>query len=241
VTRTLVGPLRISLGAFFDHTRFSRLPDSTLFGTRFGQSVGRSDLVIRPALVVDTRDQESTPGRGVLLEAGAGFGSAAESSLGNKADGSWHSLVYAQAKGYASIREGTVIAVRGLVRKLGDDAPLSARSAVLGWERELSLAGPGGHRSFPTGALAASELELLSAEVRHDLLNAGDFGAITLLAFADFARLSDDRATQVDKATTTFGGGGGISLRILRSAILSMGFAGGRHGFNFTMGTGWSF
>ena len=241
VTRTLVGPLKLSLGAFFDYTRFSRLPDSTLFGTRFGQSVRRSNLVIRPALVVDTRDREFTPSRGVLLEVGAGFGTAAESSLGAKADGSFHPLFYAQAKGYASIREGTVLAARGLVRLLGDDAPLSARSMVLGWEREFGVGGADGHRSFPAGALAASEVELVSGEIRHDLLNAGDFGSVSLVGFVDFARLHDARSLQLVKATTEFGGGGGVSLRILRSAIVSLGFAGGSHGFNFTMGTGWSF
>lgn len=241
VTRTIAGPLKLAIGAFFDYTRFTSLPDSTLFGTRFAAGVRRSNLTVRPALVLDTRDREFTPSRGVVLEIGMGIGTAAESSLGIKADGSWHPLFYAQAKGYASIREGTVLAARGLFRRLGDDAPLSARSMVPGWEREFGLAGSDGHRSFPAGALAASEVELVSGEIRHDLLNAGDYGSVTLLGFVDYARLDDRRSLQSDAATTQFGGGGGVAIRILRSAILSMHFAGGTHGFNFTMGAGWSF
>jgi hypothetical protein len=241
VTRTIAGPLRLALGAFFDHTRFTALADSSIFGTRFSRPVRRSNLTIRPALVVDTRDREFTPSRGVLLELGGGFGTAAESSLGVVADGAWHSLWYAQAKGYLSPREGTVLAARGVVRRLGEEAPLSARSMVLGWEREFGVAGADGHRSFPAGALAATEVALVSAEVRHDLLNAGDFGAVTLLAFLDYAHLEDRRASSADPATNQFGGGGGVAIRVLRSAILSMSFATGTHGFTFGMGTGWNF
>ncbi len=241
VTRTVVGPLKIAIGAFFDHTRFAALPGSTLFGTRFGTDVGRSNLVIRPALVLDTRDREFTPSKGVLLEVGAGLGTARESSLGNPADGSWHGLFYAQAKAYASIREGTVVAARGVWRSLATEAPLSARSMVPGWEREFGVAGPDGHRSFPAGALVARGIEMASAEIRHDLLNAGDFGAMTLLAFVDYARLDDQQSLGLVRSTDQFGGGGGVAIRILRSAILAMNFAGGTHGFNFTMGTGWTF
>lgn len=241
VTRTIAGPLKLAVGAFFDQTRFSKLPGTTLFGTRFGNDASRANLLIRPALVYDTRDREFTPSKGLLLEVGAGFGTARESSLGNKADGSWHFFSYAQAKVYGSIREGTVLAARGLVRRLGEEAPLSARSMVPAWEREFGLAGPDGHRSFPAGALAATDVAMVSGEVRHDLLNVGDLGAITLIAFFDYAWLDDLRSLQPVTTTNQFGGGGGVAIRILRSAILSMNFAAGSNGFNFTMGTGWSF
>ena len=83
-------------------------------------------------------------------------------------------------------------------------------------------------------------MTLLSAEIRHDLLNVGELGAVTLVGFADYASVGDPNALRAQR-TSQFGGGGGVAVRVLRSAILSVNFAGGKNGFNFSMGTGWAF
>ena len=155
-------------------------------------------------------------------------------------DQSWHGFAYAQVRGYVSLRDGTVLAGRGLVITREGRAPLSALSGVPGWEREFNLAGADGHRSFPAGALTGTDIALFSAEIRHDLLNVGDLGAVTVLGFVDYAGAEDPRSILKGR-TTQFGGGGGLAIRILRSAVLAMNFAGGPHGFNFSMGTGWAF
>ncbi len=240
VTRTLAGPLRLAVGAFLDHTRFSALDGATLFGARFAAPVGRTNLTIRPALVLDTRDREFTPSKGILAEVGAGAGSGRERSLGVPDDKSWHGFAYAHLRGYVSVREGTVLAGRGLVITREGRAPLSTLSGVPGWEREFNLAGADGHRSFPAGALTGTDVALFSAEIRHDLLNAGDLGAVTAIGFVDYAGAEDPRSTLKGR-TTQFGGGGGLAVRILRSAVLTLNFAGGKNGFNFSMGTGWAF
>ena len=240
VTRAVAGNLRVGLGVFLDYTAFSALPGPSLFANRFIGSVKRGNLVVRPVVVFDSRDLEFTPNKGVLLEAGAGLGTGPEDSPGVKAAQSGYGFAYAQVKAYQSLRPGTVVAVRGLVRTLEDQAPLSARSTMLGWEREFNLAGADGHRSFPTGALVGTEVTLLSAEIRHDLLNVGELGAVTLVGFADYASVGDPDALRAQR-TSQFGGGGGVAVRVLRSAILSVNFAGGKNGFNFSMGTGWAF
>lgn len=240
VTRTIKGPLRLAVGAFLDQTRFRALEGTTLFGTRFANPVRRTNLTLRPALVYDSRDHEFTPANGVLAEVGAGVGSGREQSLGVADDQSWHGFAYAHLRGYVSLREGTVLAGRVLALTREGRAPLSALSTVPGWEREFNLAGADGHRSFPAGAIAGTDIELLSAEIRHDLLNAGDLGAVTVLGFVDYAGFTDPRSI-VPGRTAQFGGGGGLAVRILRSAVLTANFAGGTHGFNFSMGTGWAF
>jgi hypothetical protein len=240
-TRTIRGPFRLAVGLFADRTSLSAVTDSGAFGDHFGTPRRRTSIVVRPALVVDTRDREFTPSRGVLLEAGAGFGSGREQSLGvPDNDGGFYGFGYAQFKGYFSPREGTVLAGRALVRRMAERAPLSARFGLPGWEREVTLSGADGHRGLPAGALAATDLELYSLEVRHDLLNAGDLGAVTLLGFADWARVEDRRSFRLGSADF-FGAGAGVALRVIRSAILTTNFAGGPNGFNFSMGTNWSF
>ena len=249
VTRRIAGPLRFAVGASFDHTElipFSSMGDLPMeprsrFRTDVGGDFERSNLIVRPALVLDTRDREFTPGNGVLLEVGGGLGTGgSRGTFGVAGETQSYGLFYTHLRGYVSPREGTVVAGRVLFRALDDEAPLSARFTIPGWERELATAGAEGHRSFPLGALAGSRFTLASLELRHDLLNAGDFGAITVLGFADWAQSRDDRALTFDR-TSQFGGGGGVAVRVLRSAILTANFAGGANGFNFSMGTGWTF
>ena len=226
-TRQLAAHFRLALAARLDHTEFSPFSDSTLWLERFGRgSHSSTDFVIRPALVFDSRDREFVPANGALIEAGAFVGTA-----GSYAGG------YAHARGYVSVRPGTVLAGRILYRDMDGDAPLAPRLYLPGWEREIGTAGASGHRSFPLGAIASSRLVLGSAEIRHDLLNAGDFGAVTALGFVDYGFGKDPG---VGKASA-FGGGVGLALRVLRSAILTLNFAGGPNGFNFSMGNGWEF
>ncbi len=239
-TRTLGGPLRLAVGLFLDRTEFSSLDGTTLFGTRFARPVGTTSLTLRPALVYDTRDHEFTPSSGVLAEIGAGAGSGRESSLGVRDDQSWHGFAYGHLRAYVPLREGTVLAGRVLAVTRGAGAPLSTLAIVPGWEREIDLSGADGHRSFPAGALAGTDLALLSAEIRHDLLNAGDLGAVTALGFVDYASVNDPRSAEPGR-TSQFGGGAGLAIRVLRSAVLTTNFAAGPHGFNFSMGTAWTF
>ena len=227
VTREIAGPLRFAVAARLDHTRLSPFSDSTLYLEHFGRRpLSRTDFVIRPALVVDTRDREFVPANGILFETGLGFGTAGSYVAG-----------YVHARGYVSVRDGTVIAARALYRDLGRDAPIAARLYVQGWERETAPSGPTGHRSFPTGAIATARFGLASLDLRHDLLNAGDFGAVTALGFLDYGYGRDSGSGE----GSAFGGGVGVAVRILRSAILTINFAGGPNGFNFSMGNGWAF
>ena len=238
-TRTISGPFRFALATALDHTELDQLPGQTLFGAEYPGNYRRTDFTVRPALVLDTRDREATPSKGVLLEAGVGFGTGREPASTIDTKG-LYGFGYLHFRGYVSPREGTVLAVRALVRSMETAAPLSARYTVPGWERESGLAGWDGHRSFPEGALAGTDFDLATFEIRHDLLNVGDLGALTLVAFADYAHVADNRA-QFRIETDQWGGGGGVAVRILRSAHLTANFAGGKHGFNFSMGTGWSF
>ncbi len=238
-TRTISGPFRLALAATLDRTELDQLSGQTLFRAEHPGNYRGTDFTVRPALVLDTRDYEATPSKGVLLEAGVGFGTGREPMTVEDTK-SLYGFGYFHFRGYVSLREGTVVAVRALVRSMETAAPLSARYTVPGWEREFGLAGWDGHRSFPEGALAGTDFDLATFEVRHDLLDVGDLGAVTLIAFADYAHVSDNRA-HFRTETDQWGGGGAVAIRILRSAHLTMNFAGGKHGFNFSMGTNWGF
>ncbi|HLB55136.1 MAG TPA: hypothetical protein VJK71_08510, partial [Gemmatimonadales bacterium] len=107
-------------------------------------------------------------------------------------------------------------------------------------ERESSVYGGfDSNRGFVRGRLVGRRLVTTSTEVRYDLIDGGDYGALTLLGFVDAGGVSGGEPP-------TFSGwkvgvGGGFALRVLRQALLSLHFAKGPDGFNFTMSNGWSF
>jgi hypothetical protein len=258
VTRRLSGPLQVSVAGGLVHYRYTPLPGSEAFLTDFSDApLTGTDVTGRVSLIFDTRDNEFLPANGVLLEAGfyAGTGSfeervlspppcavcnsvffIANSTTGGYAGG------YAHVRGFVSPRSGTVIAGRLAARALDRGAPLDARYTLPGWEKDITvLGGAESHRSFVPGRFVGRGLLLGSLEIRHNVLDVGDYGAVTLIAFADAGRVFGANSIRWTLDGWKAGGGGGVALRVLRSALLTFNFAGGPDGFTFSMGNGWAF
>lgn len=232
VTRRIRGPLQVALQGEVESVRFSSLPGPSTFTADFGDEVEQDDVAGRVALVYDTRDIEYNTQRGLLLEAGAQVGSG----------GDGYTRLYGLMRGYLTVREGTVVAMRLAGSGMGGTPTLNARFQLPAWEDGvLVLGGEQSHRSLDTGRLAGKGTLFGNLEVRHDLLNLGDLGAITLLAFMDAGRVFEQESFRLTTEDMKVGGGGGIGLRILRSSIFTFNFAGGPDGFNFEVGSGWMF
>jgi outer membrane protein assembly factor BamA len=247
----------VSLAAGAVHYRYTPLSESEAFLGDFSETpLSGTDVSGRVTLIVDTRDNEFLPANGVLLEAGVYAGSGhfeertfsppcivcaaapfiASTTTGGYAGG------YAHLRGFISLRSGTVIAGRLAARALDRGAPLDARYTLPGWERDITvLGGAESHRSFVPGRFVGRGLLLGSLEIRHNILDVGDYGAVTLIAFADAGRVSGANSIRWTLDGWKAGGGGGVALRVLRSALLTFNFAGGPDGFTFSMGNGWAF
>jgi outer membrane protein assembly factor BamA len=232
VTRQIRGPLHAAFRGHLEDVRFTSLPGSSTFKTDFGEELDQTDVGGRLALVYDTRDIEYNTHRGLLLEAGAQVGSG----------GDGYTRLYSILRGYLSLREGTVVAVRLAGSGMGGTPPLNARLTLPGWDFEVPvLGGEYSHRALDTGRLIGKGALFGNLEVRHDLLAFGDLGAITLIAFADAGRVFEEESFRFTTRDMKVGGGGGIGLRILRSTIFALNFAGGPDSFNFSVGSGWMF
>ena len=246
-TRHVAGPLQVFLGGGIVRAEYSALPGAsvaqgdcfgfmntptpqTIAAQPAGDCSGDTDAWGRLGFAVDTRDREMVTSRGVLLEAGVFAGSG----------GDGYSGLYGIAQGFVSPREGLVLGARALGRAMSDGAPLDARYRMPAWERDIpTLGGPYSHRSFIYGRYTGRHVLLGNLEARQDILNFGDYGAITAVGFLDAGRVHEGVPEESDDLHV--GGGGGLALRILRSTVLTFNFAGGPDGFLFSMGTGWAF
>jgi hypothetical protein len=248
VTRRLAGPLQFSLGGGLTHASYSRLPGPTRFAAdcslppNFGDlpppplsqvtqgCTGGTDLIGRASLILDTRDNELVTARGVLLEGGLIGGTAGDGYGG----------IYGLAEGFVSPREGTVFGARILGRHLGSGATLEARTDLFAWERTIPLVGgPESHRAFLLGRYTGRDVILGNLEARQDILNFGDYGAITALGFLDAGQARERLPGESRKFHV--GGGAGLALRLLRSTVLTFNWAWSADGYQFSMGTGWAF
>ena len=242
VTRKISGPLSASAMVGVERTSWTRLPGATTFGSDFGNGFTQTGAVGRVSAILDLRDREFLVRKGALAEAGLLFGGGGEDPLVSPASSGSYVGWYAHLRTYVSPRSGTMIAGRLAARNLSSKATVQAQTTLPGWEAGVdALGGPNAHRSFLPGRLAGHGLLLGSFEVRHNLLDVGDYGAVTLIGFVDGGRVFDAEDFSLTTSEWKVGGGGGVALRVLRSSILVFNFAGGPAGFTFSMGTGWAF
>ena len=232
LTRRIGSNLHVAGLGDIEKSRFTSLPEGSLFRSDFGTELNETDVAGRIALVYDTRDNEFNTHSGFLLEAGAQVGSG----------GDGYTRLYTVLRGYVTPREGTLVAARLAASGTGGSPTLNARYTIPAWEREIPvLGGQYSHRSLDTGRLAGRHVLFGNLEVRHDLLAFGDLGAITLIGFVDAGRVFEGESFKLTTEDLKVGGGGGVGLRILRSTIFVFNFAGGPDGFNYSVGSGWMF
>lgn len=246
VTRALAGPLAVAVAGGTGRTTWTALPPDE------GQ-FGEDDTWGRVALVVDTRDNEYQPTRGVLLEGGLFRGSHGGGYTGG----------YAVASGFIQPQFGTVLAARVGGRNLSEAAPLTALFEIPAWERDISvLGGPASHRASAIGRYAGRGVLFGSLEVRQVILDGGDFGGVYWLGFLDVGRvfkgdpdmfgaaaalqeaaliITDPESFRLTTEGLKVGGGVGLAFRILRANILSLTAALGPDGTKMMVGSGWSF
>jgi hypothetical protein len=251
VTRQLSGPLHAAVAGALTHYRYAPFEDGDAFRTDFFDTpLTGTDATGRLSVIFDTRSSEILPTKGLLLEGGVFVGSGkfeernVEPGGGGPVasfSGSGYTGMYAHLRGYVSPLRSTVLAGRLAVRSLGANAPLDARYQLPGWERDVTVfGGADSHRSFVRGRFVGRGVLFGSLDVRHTLIDVGDYGAIVVVAFLDGGR-AFAAAPKLTLKRWQVGGGGGLAIKVIRSALLSINFATGPDGFTFSMGNGWAF
>ncbi len=232
VTRRIQGPLHAALRGDIADVRYTTLPGPSRFIDDFGEGLDEDEVSGRLALLYDTRNNEYNTTRGLFAEAGV--------QVGDAEDG--YSRVYGLVAGYYPVREGPVIAGRIGGAGSGGTPTLYARASVPTWDREIPvLGGEYSHRAFDTGRFLGDGTLFANFEVRHDVLPFGDLGAVTVVAFLDAGRVFEGESFRLTTEDLHVGGGGGVAVRLLRTAIFVFNFAGGPDGYNFSLGNGWMF
>lgn len=225
LTRRIKGPVSVALRGDATHVTvggFSATSESEVRG--------------RLALVIDTRNREYDTRSGLLVQFGPFVGSE------NKMSGA-----YGLAAGWLSLSERTRVTARAGFRN-GTHLMVNSGRTLPAWEDEFVLGGgPESNRALPIGAHIDKSMNMVSAEIRHDL-KVFPGGAIAVIAFVDGSRsycgdcipLIDTPPVNSTADDWKIGPGAGIALRLLRNAVLTATVGVAESKARIYVSSGWS-
>lgn len=234
VSRRLHGHLWLAGAADYRHTTFEALAGNSVFRNDFGAELKENDATGRLSLVLDTRDNEYDTRRGLLLETSALAGSA----------GSGYARYTTVLRGWKAFGDYATWWIDGrvLASTTSGTVPLDAQFFIPTWERSIrSYGGSETNRGLVDQRYTGPDVLAATLDVNRDLVNVGLYGAVSVHAFVDAGRVFDTGGLQITTDGMKVGGGGGVALRIGKTAIYTFNFAGGPDGFVFTLGDGWMF
>lgn len=234
VSRRLHGHLWLAGAADYRHTTFEALSGNSVFKNDFGSELKENDATGRLSLVFDTRDNQYDTRRGVLLETSALMGSA----------GSGYERYTTVLRGWKAFGDYATWWIDG--RIVASDAtgsvPLDDRFFIPTWEQSIrSFGGSETNRGLVDQRYTGRSILAANLNVNRDLINVGLYGAVSVHAFVDAGRVFENEGFSLTTSGMKVGGGGGVALRIGKTAIYTFNFAGGPDGFVFTLGDGWMF
>lgn len=233
--RRVAGPVRVLLGANFQHTSFRTLPGQSVFRRDLAAGTVQAatafdDKVVRAGVVLDTRDNEIDPHTGLFVEA-------------LFASGTGYTRTTANARAHLRPVERLILAGRIAGEGTGGHPPLAAELEMESSERAfVALGGYRSLRGYYDGRFTGRGKLLGGVEARYAVVWAPTVMELKLVAFLDAGRVFGPgepfRLTTKGLHTS---GGGEIALRLLRNSLLVAGVGVGSEGAQFLVGTTWSY
>jgi hypothetical protein len=241
VQRRIVGPVRLLLGFHLERWFIDTLLTRSALGAELAAggldrvAVGTTDASLRIGIVLDTRDREAVPQRGLLIEA---IHTRADADvLGDVT----YSRTSGSARGYLSFGERWGLAGRVAGRTMGGTPPLGSRFMIEESDREYSgLGGPESHRGVFWNRFVDADLLLGNAEVRYALIPY--FLRTVAIGFVDVGRVFPPGEFAVTTDDLQVGGGLGLLVHFVsETAVLGFTTALGPDGLTLLAHYEWSF
>ena len=231
VTRRLGGPLWLAAGGGASFDRFYALSTTSEFSADYGARRTENDLHGKAELVLDTRDTEWDPRRGILAEAGVQQGSARDG----------YTRIFGMLRAYYDPRPGTVLAARVGASDLHGTPPLAARFEIPTWEDPTSVYGGGTNRGLSGNRFIGTGVLLGSAEMRQQLKNFRNAATVGVVAFVDAGRVFEGERLRLTTDDLQVSGGLGLVLRVFRANSAILNVADGPDGVHVGVSGGWAF
>jgi len=236
VQRRVIGPLRILAGAEIDHSNFRALPGRSVFhddlvaGVVDPATIPFTDKLVRAGLVLDTRDHEIDPHRGIAVEA-------------LFASGTGYTRTTTSARVYAHPLRRLVLAGRLAAEGTGGNPPLAALELMESSERPfVAVGGYRSLRAYYDGRVTGPGKLIGGLEARYAVLLMPSLVEVKLVAFYDAGRVfAPGEGVRLTTTGLHRSGGAELAVRLLRNSLVCFGYGHGSDGGRFLFGTTWSY
>jgi outer membrane protein assembly factor BamA len=236
VQRRIVGPLRVLVGGSFDHTDFRELPGESMFQRdRIAGVIGPEDLpfndaVGRAGIVLDSRDLEVDPHRGVFAEALVSSGRG-------------YTRTTAAVRAYAHPLERLILAARVGAEKMTGTPPISAQMTMETSDGPvIALGGYRSLRGYHDGRFVGPGKLVGGVEARYGFLWAPRLLEVKLFVFYDAGRVfGPGESVRLTREGLHSALGGGVAVAMLRNTLLTVFGGKGTEGAQFAFAATWSY
>jgi len=234
--RRIAGPLRVLVGAEFDHSDFRELPGETVFqrdraaGTIGPEEDPFNDAVARAGVILDTRDLENDPHRGVFAEGLIAWGKGYTRTTGG-------------VRAYVHPFERLMLLGRLGAESMTGSAPLSTQMTMESSDGlYFAMGGRRSLRGYHESRFVGPGKLLAGIEARYGVIWAPRVLEVKLFAFYDAGRVfAPGESIRLTKDGLHSAWGGGAALAMMRNTVITLAGAWGTEGGQFTFGTAWSY
>ena len=236
VQRRIVGPLRVLVGGTLEHTDFRQLPGESVFqrdvanGSISPEEVPFNDQALRAGFVLDWRDLEADPHRGVVAEA-------------LFASGRGYTRRTASLRGYVHPFNRLVIGARIAGESMSGSPPISGQFTIESSEGPYNAMG--GYRSlrgYHDGRFLGPGKLMGGVEARYGVMWAPRVLELKLLGFYDVGRVfGPGESVRLTRDGLHAAWGGGLGLALMRNTVVTFVVGKGTEGAELMFATAWSY
>lgn len=236
VQRRVVGPLRVLVGGTLERTTFRELPGDSWFrrdrtsGVIGPDEVPFNDQVARAGVILDWRDLEADPHRGVFVEGLIGRGRG-------------YTRTTAALRVYAHPLERLVLAARIAGERMTGSPPVSAQLTMESSEGPFgAVGGLRSLRGHHDGRFVGPGKLVGGIEARYGLLWAPRLLEVKLLAFYDAGRVfGPGESVRLTRHGLHSAFGGGIAMSLMRNTVITLVGGKGTEGAVIGFAASWSY
>ncbi len=228
IQRRLVGPLRLLVGGTVDHTAFRALPGVSVYQRDSVAPFG--DAVARAGIVLDWRDLEVDPHRGVFAEALIGKGRG-------------YTRTSASLHVYVHPLDRLILAARLGGENITGTAPIAVQQTMETSEGPVvALGGYRSMRGYYDGRFVGPGKLIGGLEARYGVMWAPRLLEVKLFAFYDAGRVfGPGEPVRLTRQGLHSALGGGVAVAMLRNTLLTVFVGKGTEGAQFSFATTWSY
>lgn len=240
--RQVVGGLRLLVGAHAERWRLDPLTATSVLGqlaaadptAAIGTPV--TDVAVRFGAVYDTRDNESVPRSGVLVEA---IHAVADADV---AGDQTYTRTYASGRAYLDLTDQWAVAARLAGQHMGGTPGLGALYLIeqSDWPEE-GLGGPQTHRGLFEQRLLGRDKLWANLDVHYTAFEVPTLFRLAIVGFVDAARVFQAEDLRLTTEGLQVGAGGGLMFNFFRNAVLGLTVGGGPDGAVLHAHTRWTY